>query len=169
MQAFATGIRKQGVGILPWSRSLRSWQARVTLLARHRCPGGPWPDVCDDTLTDTLEEWLAPFLYGRSRLSDLTHREFARAVQNLLGRRQRQDLEPSPPRMLRCPVDRACPLIILRPPPSSPFAYRKCSACRPPPPSPGTSTAHFAPVKPFRPAGQITRDLRAFGKTDTRQ
>lgn len=119
MAAFIAGIRKQGVAILPWTRSSRAWQARVALLARIDASGGPWPDVSDGVLSDTLEKWLAPYLGGCTRLVDLTARDFARALHDLLDWRQRQDLEKLAPTHFtvpsgsRLPIDYSAPVPVL--------------------------------------------------------
>jgi len=119
LTAFIAGIRKDGIMILPWRRSLRTWQARVRLLARMDAPGGPWPDVSDRMLTETLEKWLAPFVYGSSRLSDLSPRNFAFALNSLLDRGQQQALENQAPTHItvpsgsRLPIDYSAPVPVL--------------------------------------------------------
>jgi ATP-dependent helicase HrpB len=69
MEAMISGIRKNGIARLPWTRALRSWQSRVMLLAadsmRMAVPGRTFPM---SSLSDTLEEWLAPYLSGMTRL-----------------------------------------------------------------------------------------------------
>ena len=119
LAAFITGIRKQGIAILPWNRALRTWQARVQLLVRMDAPGGPWPDVSDRTLTDTIEKWLAPYLYGCSRISDLTPGNFTRALHHLLERPQMKALENQAPTHItvpsgsRLPIDYTAPVPVL--------------------------------------------------------
>jgi ATP-dependent helicase HrpB len=119
LAAFIAGIRKQGIAILPWNRSSRIWQARVRLLARINAPDGPWPDVSDSRLTDTMEKWLGPYLYGLTRLSDLPPQEFTRALYHLLGRQQQQTLATHAPTHVtvpsgsRLPIDYMAPIPVL--------------------------------------------------------
>ena len=110
METLMTGIRKQGIAILPWTRSLRSWQARVALLARINAAGGPWPDVSDAMLSDTLEKWLAPFLSGCTRVSDLTAQNFTRALHQLIDWRQRQRLDDLAPTHITVPSGSRLPI-----------------------------------------------------------
>jgi ATP-dependent helicase HrpB len=119
MAAFISGIRRQGITILPWTRSLRTWQARVMLLAHIDAPGGPWPDVSDSRLSDTLDHWLAPYLCGCSRLRDLTVQDLTRALHQLIGWRQQQALEELAPTHItvpsgsRLPIDYTAPVPVL--------------------------------------------------------
>ena len=119
MAAMITGIRKNGIDSLPWTRPLRSLQARVMLLARMDAEGGPWPDVCDARLSDTLEEWLTPYLSGMTRLKDLGTKDISTALRNLLTwRQQHQVNELAPthftvPSGSRLPIDYSEPIPVL--------------------------------------------------------
>lgn len=66
-------IRDKGLGLLNFGAEQRSWQARVLSLRSWR-PDESWPDVSDENLLNTLEEWLGPFvtnLYKRTELEKL--------------------------------------------------------------------------------------------------
>lgn len=66
-------IREKGLTFLKWGQEQVSWQARVLSLRQWR-PAENWPDVGDQNLLRTLEEWLGPFLlnlYKRSELQKL--------------------------------------------------------------------------------------------------
>lgn len=66
-------IRDQGLSFLNWGENEAAWQARVLSLKQWR-PSEPWPDVDDENLLKTLEEWLGPFLgnlYKRSEVVKL--------------------------------------------------------------------------------------------------
>jgi ATP-dependent helicase HrpB len=58
-------VRREGLEVLPWNDEARSLRARLAFL--HRLDPA-WPDVGDDALLATLEEWLEPALGGISRL-----------------------------------------------------------------------------------------------------
>ena len=57
------GIREMGLACLPWSEGARSLRARVQFL-RRMFPDAAWPDLSDDHLRATLEDWLLPYLRG---------------------------------------------------------------------------------------------------------
>jgi ATP-dependent helicase HrpB len=103
LNAMLAGIRSTGIDCLPWTRRLRTWQARVTMLARIDAPDGPWPDVGDIALTERLEGWLAPFLYDIRRLSDLSPKTLSDALHSHLDWKQRHRLEELAPTHLTVP------------------------------------------------------------------
>ena len=53
------GVRQRGLAALPWSDDLAKWRQRVAFLRRL---DESWPDLSDDALLASLEDWLAPFL-----------------------------------------------------------------------------------------------------------
>lgn len=66
-------IRERGLPFLNWGEEQSAWQSRVLSL-KHWRPDENWPDVRDETLLSTVEDWLAPFLgdvYKRSELLKL--------------------------------------------------------------------------------------------------
>jgi len=101
--AMLAGIRSTGIDCLPWTRKLRNWQARVTTLARIDAPDGPWPDVGDIALTESLEVWLAPFLADMRRLSDLSPKTLSDALLSHLDWKQQQRLDKLAPTHLTVP------------------------------------------------------------------
>jgi ATP-dependent helicase HrpB len=66
--ALADRVRAEGVGVLPWGEAATSLRERVTFVRQ----GDPaWPDLSDATLTERLDEWLAPVLPGVRALAQL--------------------------------------------------------------------------------------------------
>jgi ATP-dependent helicase HrpB len=66
-------IREKGLSMLNWGEDHAAWQARVLSLKQWR-PVETWPNVSEENLLQTLEEWLAPFLgdfYKRSEFQRL--------------------------------------------------------------------------------------------------
>ncbi|MCJ7829987.1 MAG: ATP-dependent helicase HrpB, partial [Desulfobacterales bacterium] len=82
--ALARGIREQGCDCLPWTPSLRRWQARVGFVGRMLPEDEKWPDVSDTRLLATLENWLAPKIAGITRLRDLQRIDLKEALEVLL-------------------------------------------------------------------------------------
>ncbi len=68
--ALLDAVRSRGLAVLPWSDAARELVARVESL-RHWLPEDGWPDVSDGALLATLEDWLAPYLAGMTRLEHL--------------------------------------------------------------------------------------------------
>jgi ATP-dependent helicase HrpB len=119
MAAMISGIRNKGIAVLPWTRALRSWQARVMLLARMGAEGGPWPDISDSALSATLAVWLSPCLAGMTRLSELGSKDFSDALHHLLTWRQQRQIEELAPTHFtvpsgsRLPIDYRQPIPVL--------------------------------------------------------
>lgn len=103
LNAMLAGIRSTGIDCLPWTRRLRTWQARVTMLARIDAPDGPWPDVGDIALTARLEDWLAPFLTGMRRLEDLSPKTLSDALHSHLDWKRQRRLEELAPTHVTVP------------------------------------------------------------------
>jgi len=101
--ALLKGIRLTGLDCLPWTKSLRIWQARVLFLRRCLRNHAEWPDVSDATLAETLETWLGPYLSGFSRLKDLRQMDLAAALHGHLPWSQQHRLERLAPTHIMVP------------------------------------------------------------------
>lgn len=95
-------IRRQGLGVLPWTGRLRQWQARVSLL-RELAPDLGLPAVDDAQLLDTLDDWLGPYLEPVTRLGDFAGLDLASLLMNQLTFQQRQALDDWLPERLQVP------------------------------------------------------------------
>ncbi|WP_327246977.1 ATP-dependent helicase HrpB [Streptomyces sp. NBC_01320] len=80
--ALVDGLRREGLGLLRWTRETGQLRARLTFL--HRELGLPWPDVSDDALLSRTEEWLEPELSRARRRSDLARIDAGQALRRLL-------------------------------------------------------------------------------------
>jgi len=107
--AMEVGVRALGVGRLPWSDAARRWRERVAFL--RRVEGDAWPDVSDEGLTATLDDWLGPRLDGLTRRSHLERIDLLDALTTSLPWDLRRRLEEEAPTHIvvpsgsRIPVD----------------------------------------------------------------
>ncbi len=101
-QGLLNAVRKNGLQSLNWSDSATQWCARVNLLAKV-CPN-EWPNVSDEALLTSLENWLLPFLSGMQRWSDLTKLSLTDALNSLLNYQQQQQLNTLAPTALTIPT-----------------------------------------------------------------
>lgn len=99
--ALLEGIRLRGINCLPWQDTARVLQARMQFMYDHIDTN--WPDVSDDTLSDTLESWLKPFLNNKSRLSHLTRLDLHSIILSQLSWQQQQRLEQLVPTHITVP------------------------------------------------------------------
>ncbi|NOL40458.1 ATP-dependent helicase HrpB [Kribbella sandramycini] len=77
--AIRDGIRRSGLSILRWSDAARALRERLAFCHAHL--GDPWPAVDDNTLLDSLDQWLGPDL-GTAR--DLNQLDLTAALRRLL-------------------------------------------------------------------------------------
>jgi ATP-dependent helicase HrpB len=67
--ALLEAVRDHGLSLLPWSDAAIALRARLGFL-HSRLPDA-YPDVSDEALLEDLDAWLAPWLAGRTRFSEL--------------------------------------------------------------------------------------------------
>jgi len=98
------GIRIEGLGILPWTNSTRQLKARLQFI--HRIEAS-WPDVSESSLLDTLEVWLAPYLYDVKNAQQLTKLRLSEIIEAMLTWEQRQILNEWAPTHWKVPSGRS--------------------------------------------------------------
>ncbi len=109
VDVFLQGLTGLGAAALPWTPALRQWQARVQCAAEW-LPEHHWPEVGDDALTNTLSDWLGPYLAGITRLSDLPAAVLGDALHAMLSWTQRSLLDAELPTRLTVPSGHAITL-----------------------------------------------------------
>ncbi|MEU1627143.1 ATP-dependent helicase HrpB [Streptomyces sp. NPDC020096] len=80
--ALLDGLRREGAGLLRWSREAEGLRQRMAFL--HRELGAPWPDVSDGALLDRVDEWLGVELAAARRRADLERVDAGAALSRLL-------------------------------------------------------------------------------------
>ncbi|MFB7516156.1 ATP-dependent helicase HrpB [Streptomyces sp. NPDC056144] len=81
-EALLDGVRREGLGLLRWSREASELRERLAFL--HARLGDPWPDVADGALVERAEEWLEPELSRAVRRADLGRIDAGEALRRLL-------------------------------------------------------------------------------------
>ena len=98
----ADGIAKHGLSRLPWSKAQIQLRDRVGFL---RADGeDEWPDLTDETLAKTATEWLAPFLAGKTKLSEIGADDLGAALDALLPWNMKRRLEEQAPTHFEAPT-----------------------------------------------------------------
>jgi ATP-dependent helicase HrpB len=100
-EALAEGIREEGLGVLPWTDHARQLQHRIQFLRHHL--GDDWPDVSDEALLGSLEDWLLPHLYGKKSADDLRRLNLPQILRDLLTYDQRGRLDAWAPTDITVP------------------------------------------------------------------
>lgn len=91
MAALLDRVRATRLAVLGWSRSSRALQTRIQYA--HRAFGDIWPDVSDDGLLATLDEWLAPRLSGVARRVQLERIDMGQVLRDLVGHHRVHQLD----------------------------------------------------------------------------
>jgi ATP-dependent helicase HrpB len=104
--AVLDGIRGLGLQVLPWAGEAETLRARIALLRRVDAGDAGWPDVSDDALAASLDEWLAPFLDGIVRRTDFARIPLARALAARLDWQHKARLDREAPLDMAVPSGR---------------------------------------------------------------
>ncbi|MEE7480293.1 ATP-dependent helicase HrpB [Methylorubrum populi] len=111
-RVLARGIAGLGLDRLPWTPALAQWRARIRFLhgADDAAEGGEWPDLSDEALAGSVEEWLAPSLVGRASLAAITADDLGQALHGLLPWTLRNRLEAEAPSHVEVPTGSRIPV-----------------------------------------------------------
>jgi ATP-dependent helicase HrpB len=104
----AEAAARRGLDLLPWSRDQAAWRARAGFL--HATLGDDWPDLSAEALAPTVADWLAPALYGLTKLSEITGEQLRTALDLLLPFARRQEIEALLPSHFTAPTGNGVPI-----------------------------------------------------------
>ncbi len=102
----AEGLAGLGIGKLPWTKAQLQLRNRVKFL----CVGDEWPDLSDGALAGTSAEWLAPFLTGKTALSQIGADDLAAALDALIPWNLRKRLDVEAPTHFTAPSGSHVPI-----------------------------------------------------------
>ncbi|MZR31320.1 ATP-dependent helicase HrpB [Sneathiella litorea] len=100
--ALLTAIKGKELKPLPWNTESLAFLDRVKFVRLHDT-GGRWPDLSMSALEETLEDWLLPFLAGKSSLSDLQELSMLEILKSRLSWEQQLRLEKLAPPSVKVP------------------------------------------------------------------
>lgn len=104
-KALLIGIRKRGIGVLPWNSESREWQARVNRMRKlaFSTGKGEYPMVDDDSLLDSLHQWLLPWLQGVGSIKSLQQIDLLKVFNGMLDHQQKTLMDECLPRRYQVP------------------------------------------------------------------
>lgn len=100
--AVLRALRRDGLGVFSWSDAAAGLRRRLALLRREL--GGPWPDVSDAGLLETLDEWLAPELDALAGGASAARVDLTPALRRLLPWPEAARLDELAPDRLEVPT-----------------------------------------------------------------
>lgn len=101
-EGLVDGVRRSGLHVLPWDKRTEQLRARIAFL--NAAEGAPWPDVSDAALLATLEDWLAPYLTGMSKLAHLRKLDLTETLKAQLPWDLQQRLDREAPTHFQVPT-----------------------------------------------------------------
>jgi len=104
----ANGIAALGIGKLPWGKPQLQLRNRVMFL--RRAEGDEWPDLSDEALARTAAEWLAPFLTGKTALTQIGVDDLAATLDALISWNLRKRLDAEAPTHFTAPSGSHVPI-----------------------------------------------------------
>ncbi|MCJ8142717.1 ATP-dependent helicase HrpB [Ancylobacter sp. A5.8] len=106
--ALARAAAAQGIARLGFSDAQRQWLDRGRFL--HARAPGIWPDLSDDRLAESAEDWLAPELTGLTALGQIDAQVLGRALAGLLPWELSRRLEEEAPTHFEVPTGSRLPI-----------------------------------------------------------
>jgi ATP-dependent helicase HrpB len=104
----AEGIAGLGVARLPWSKAQLQFRDRVNFL--RKAEGDDWPDLSDEALAHSAGAWLAPFLEGKTALSQIGTDELGGALDAMVSWNLRRRLDSEAPTHFTAPSGSHVPI-----------------------------------------------------------
>ena len=95
-------VQSSGLEILPFTPELRQWQARVELV-RTTTGNNDWPNVSDEHLLASMNDWLGPYLEPINLLSHFRKIDLKSILSALLTWEQNQQLNVLAPQRMQVP------------------------------------------------------------------
>lgn len=103
--ALAEAVAARGLRDLPWNEAARQTRARIGWM--RQVEGDAWPDLADEALIASAQEWLAPHLSGLTRLQELAGLDLSQILLGLLPWEARRSLDQALPARLALPAGRS--------------------------------------------------------------
>ncbi|MBH0203579.1 MAG: ATP-dependent helicase HrpB, partial [Nitrospira sp.] len=110
VSALLQGIHKAGLDVLSFGNSLKQWRARVMWLRRIDASQADWPDLSDDVLLQTLEQWLRPYVVNITTLDRVKRLDLTAPLQALLTHEQLRRLDRLAPTHITVPSGSRLPI-----------------------------------------------------------
>lgn len=101
--ALLHGIHKAGLEVLSFGHLLQQWRVRVMWLRRIDDPQSAWPDLSNEALLQTLDQWLGPYVADITTLDRVKRLDFTVPLHALLTYEQHRRLDRLAPTHITVP------------------------------------------------------------------
>jgi ATP-dependent helicase HrpB len=103
IKTIIAAIRQKGLKLIGWEEAQEQWRNRVLSLKQWRS-NEDWPDVSDEQLINTLEEWLTPYLTSVSKRSELERLDKHSILTGILPWELQNKLDTHAPKHITVPT-----------------------------------------------------------------
>lgn len=101
--ALLHGIHKVGLEVLSFGHLLQQWRVRVMWLRRIDDPQSAWPDLSNEALLQTLDQWLGPYVADITTLDRVKRLDLTVPLHALLTYEQHRRLDRLAPTHITVP------------------------------------------------------------------
>ncbi|MEM0990677.1 MAG: ATP-dependent helicase HrpB [Pseudomonadota bacterium] len=103
--ALLTGLRERGIDRLPWPKDAQALRTRITWLkAQGGAIASQLPDLSDQALANTLQDWLAPHLSTQTRIEQIGELNLTNLLRDYLGWEMAQQADRLAPSHWKSPL-----------------------------------------------------------------
>jgi len=95
-------VRKEGFLLFNQTEQLINWKARIASVKLWR-PNDAWPDLSDENLLNSIENWLSPFITNITKKKDFLKLDLSNILLSLLSYSQTQQLDILAPAKIKVP------------------------------------------------------------------
>jgi ATP-dependent helicase HrpB len=103
--ALATAVAERGFRDLDWTGAAKNLRARIGWM--RKAEGEAWPDLSDAALAATVQDWLAPHLHGRTKLSEAKSLDLVAVLRAMLPWERQRRLDAALPARVELPAGRS--------------------------------------------------------------
>ncbi len=103
--ALAAAIAERGYRDLDWTDAAKNLRARIGWM--RKAEGAEWPDLSDAALAATVQDWLAPHLHGRTKLSEAKSLDLVAVLRAMLPWEKQRRLDAALPARVELPGGRS--------------------------------------------------------------
>ena len=107
ISALIEAIRAKGLHALPFSKEIERWRGRILFISGRE---EGWPDLNETALLANLEDWLAPFLAGKTSLEAITAGDLRSALEALIPYDRLRNLDKELPTHFVVPTGSKIPI-----------------------------------------------------------
>jgi ATP-dependent helicase HrpB len=176
VDALLNVVRKKGLELLPWTKNITQWKSRVQLLhdaeseatqaLENKQSGTRWPDLSNEHLLATLDQWLSPYLGSVHNIDDFQRLDLKSILHAQLPWPLPLDLERLAPERFAVPSGSSVVLDYTQSPPVLEVKLQEMFGCDETPSiADGKVQLMVHLLSPARRPLQITQDLAGFWRS----